>query len=77
MKRMVITQTDSVIIIIPVVAVGIEGVMVAVPPDDVVIPVELVGNGMPPLLVVTNVPVFTEEMAETTVLLETRKYRHK
>ena len=79
MKIIVITQTDD-IIIIPVAAVGIgelEGVMVAVLPDDVVIPVELVGNGISPLLVAANVPVVMEEVAETTVLLETRKYEHK
>ena len=59
---------------IPVAAVELEGAMVAVLPDDAVILIELVGNGLPPL---ANVPVVMEEVAEDTVLLETREYEHK
>ena len=80
MKRMVITQTDGVIIIKPGAAFGItelEGVVVAILPDDVVIPVELVGNGIPPLLGAANVPVFMEEVAEMMALLETGEYEKK
>ena len=74
MKKIVITQTDGVIIMIPVGITELEG---AVLPDDVVIPVELVGNRIPSLVVVANVPVVIKEMVDTTVLLETREYRHK
>ena len=43
---------------IPVGITELEGVLIAALPDDVVIPVELVGNGIPPL---GNVPVIIEE----------------
>ena len=64
---------------IPVGAVGItelEGVMMSVLPDDVVIPVELVSSRIPAL---TNVPVVIKEVAVVMkeVLLETREYEHK
>ena len=71
MKLIVITQTDGVIIMIPVGAVGVtelEGVMISVLPDDVDILVELVGSGILPL---ENLPVVMEEVAENTALLET------
>ena len=41
-----------------------------------VIPVELVGD-IPPLLIVANELVIMEEVTETAVLLETREYEHK
>ena len=51
--------------------------MIAILLDDVVIPDELVGKGIPPLLVVANVAVVMEEVYGTTVLLETIEYKHK
>ena len=59
---------------IPAAPVGLEGVRIAVTPDNMVGLVdklELVGNEIPPLLMVAEVAVAREEVAGTTVLLET------
>ena len=67
-------NTDDVIVMIPAAPVGLEGVRIAVTPDNTIGPVdklELVGNEIPPLLVVAEVAVVIEEVAGTTVLLET------
>ena len=61
----------------------LEGVRVAISADDVnnntnVVPVELVSNGIPPLLlVVAKVLIVMEEVAGTTVLLDSMEYEHK